>query len=80
MMHDKNCVVDNKTIISGSANWSENALGSAGTVYIFAAPGTHIIKTAFRENIKRFVLLEMQKVIKRTTCIDCKDRLSEYQS
>lgn len=80
MMYDKNCVIDNKAIISGSANWPENALGSAGTVHIFAAPGTHVIKTAFRENIKRFVLLEIQNVVNRTTCTDYKDRLSKNQS
>lgn len=80
MVHDKNSIIDDKTIISGSANWSEHAMESSGTVHIFNAPGSHIIKSAFSANARNFMHLDLFNVIKYTTCASCAAKLEKFNA
>lgn len=36
MAHDKLVIIDNRSIVQGSVNWSAHALESAGKLFIFA--------------------------------------------
>lgn len=79
MLHDKNTIIDDAIIISGSVNWSERAMSSGGTVHIFKAQGSHIIKSAFRQNVKIFVRLDLENSRQYTTCVLCKDKLNKFE-
>lgn len=60
MMHNKFCIIDNKTIINGSYNWTRNAKSNSENIHIIS--NNYDLASKFSQ--------EFQKIIKSCSTID----------
>ena len=60
MMHNKFCIIDNKTIINGSYNWTRNAKSNSENIHIVS--NNYDLASKFSQ--------EFQKIIKSCSTID----------